>query len=93
MPKMTQWPGLISNADTHDLPPGGAVIQENFGCVTPGKLTGRKGLRAAMFSNAHTDEAAPTTGVIALHVMSTPLGEVVVMLAEDGKVRIGRRPV
>ncbi len=93
MPKMTQWPGLISNADPHDLPPGGGVIQENFSCVTPGKLTGRKGLRAAMFSNADGTEATPTDPVIAMHVMSTPLGEVAVMLADDGKVRIGRRPV
>lgn len=91
--KNTQWLGLISNADPHDIPAGGAVIQENFACLTPGRLTGRKGLRSVMFSNADGEVNAPTDPVIAIGSMETPLGQMVVMLLEDGTVRYGRRPL
>ena len=50
--KATQWPGLITNADPHDLPPGAAVVQENFSSRVPGKLVGRKGIRPVMFTTA-----------------------------------------
>ena len=47
MASNVRWPGLITNADPHDLPPGGAVIQENLQSLAPGKLTVRKGFQHA----------------------------------------------
>ncbi len=91
--KAILWPGLISNADPHDLPPGGAVVQENFTSRVAGKLTGRKGIRAAMFSNADTEISPATDRVMAMDTLQAPAGQTVVMLLDDGTVRIGRRPI
>lgn len=93
MSKATKWPGLISNADPHDLPPGGATVQQNFTCLVPGKLTGRKGLRLLMFGNVDSQVATPTDDVLEVFAMTNAIGQTVLMLLEDGTVRYGRKPV
>ncbi len=93
MTKARQWPGLISNADPHDLPPGGATVQENFASRVPGRLTGRKGIRPVMFENADSAISKPTDEVLAIDSMSLLVGPTIVMLLADGTVRYGRRPM
>jgi hypothetical protein len=93
MTKATKWPGLISNADPHDLPPGAATVQENFTCVVPGKLTGRKGLRMVSFTNMDPAVSEPTTAVLEVFAMHNATGQTVLMLLADGTVRYGRSPI
>ena len=41
--------GLMSNADRHDLPPGGAVKQVNVQTITEGELVTRGGIKKIRF--------------------------------------------
>jgi hypothetical protein len=45
MAVLKQWPGLFTNYDPHDIPPGGAVVQTNLMSLSPGKLEVRRGYR------------------------------------------------
>ncbi len=47
--EIREFPGLILQNDTYDLPPGAAQIQENLESNTPGKLTVRRGYREVTF--------------------------------------------
>ena len=54
MAELRQWPGLISDADPHDIPEGAAQEVENFSCDVPGKLKVRGGLQPITYSPAIT---------------------------------------
>lgn len=43
------FPGLITNSDSSDIPPGAAEIQVNITCVRFGELQVRRGLRQIVF--------------------------------------------
>lgn len=43
------FPGLATRPDSIDLPPGGAVLQENLQSHAEGELTTRPGVRQATF--------------------------------------------
>lgn len=39
-----KWAGLVTNASPYALPPGAAVTQVNFQCLSPGKMEVRMGV-------------------------------------------------
>lgn len=41
--------GMHSNMDRHDLPPGGSQFQSNVSAVEPGQLVVRGGLQTVLF--------------------------------------------
>ena len=45
------FPGLMDNADPHDLEPGAAERQVNACCIHPGELTVRHGFKLVTFDN------------------------------------------
>ena len=47
--EIKDFPGLVLNADPHDLPPGAAADQVNAQSDVPGELTTRRGLRVVSF--------------------------------------------
>jgi hypothetical protein len=93
MADLRAWPGLATNADPHDIPPGAAVVQENAQCISPGKLTPRKGMRPVIFENVDSGTPADTADVIALSSFNTPQGSYVIFLNADGDVKWGKRPL
>lgn len=48
---ITDFPGLVNNADKRDLPPGVAEEQVNAQSRVRGELTVRRGLREVTFEN------------------------------------------
>lgn len=87
--KITQWLGRLSNADPHDIPPGGAQLQNNWQCLVPGVLSGRAGMRAVTFSNSTT---ASTNEIIGQYTFHTPRADFVVYQLSDGTVKAGSSP-
>jgi hypothetical protein len=49
--RIRAWPGLVTDADQHDLPPGAAQEQVNCQSKRPGELAVRKGLRLVTFES------------------------------------------
>jgi hypothetical protein len=49
--QITQFGGMISNADPHDIPPGASVVQVNVNAVKKGELATRKGLKLITFDD------------------------------------------
>jgi len=47
--EIREWPGLITNVDPRDIPPGAAEIQVNATVVVPAELQVRLGLREVTF--------------------------------------------
>lgn len=43
------FPGLITNADSSDIPPGAAEVQVNIACIRFGEMQVRLGLRQITF--------------------------------------------
>lgn len=46
---MKDFPGLATRPDSLDVPPGGAVLQENLQSHAEGELTTRAGVRQVTF--------------------------------------------
>jgi hypothetical protein len=46
---MRDFPGLVTNADPHDLKPGAAQVQVNVASSRPGELRAREGWRRLLF--------------------------------------------
>jgi len=86
-----RWPGLISDADPHDLPDGGGVVQENLMSLQPGKLSGRAGMRPAMYMNSGSG-SAETGDILCVATFSSPVGETIMLLSDNGVVSYGRQP-
>lgn len=91
MADSNQWPGLISVVDPHDLPLGGATVQDNFQSRELGKLAIRKGLRIHVFDNApgSGDADDPSADVLAMYAYHPILAQYAVFLCADGKVFVG----
>lgn len=47
----TDFAGMVSNVDRHDLPGGAAAVQVNITCVKEAQLTARSGFRVVTFEN------------------------------------------
>lgn len=43
------FPGLVSNMDPHDVPPGSGIVQVNACSLIPGQLTVRRGTAVLKF--------------------------------------------
>ncbi len=81
--------GLVSNADSHDLPKGAAQAQQNLQCLVPGKLTVRGGLLPVSYANA---TSAVASNVISMFGTHRPGGEWVLYQLADGSFHAGRSP-
>lgn len=84
-----KWFGRISNADPSDLPVGAMQSQDNFECLIPGRLTGRRGKRPVVFDNAISDT---TNTIIAMARFKTGHADWIVYEDSAGNVKIGRNP-
>ena len=49
MPKISDFLGQISDADSSDIPPGAAITQTNISTTAIGKLKIRGGIKPATF--------------------------------------------
>jgi hypothetical protein len=58
-----KWAGLATNASPYSLPPGAAVTQVNLQILSPGHLTGRKGLAAVSFAS-HSGSTHPVRSAV-----------------------------
>lgn len=47
-----KWAGMVTNASPYSLPPGAGANQSNLQCLSPGKLTVRRGMTAMALSSA-----------------------------------------
>ena len=47
--ELRDFPGLVQQSDTHDVPPGSAKEQTNLESSTPGQLDVRAGYRIVTF--------------------------------------------
>jgi hypothetical protein len=84
---VSQWRGLVSNADAHDIPSGAAQELSNMIVRAPGTLEVRKGNRPVTFGNAI---AATSNTIIAMVSYHGQLGDHVVYEDSAGNVKIGR---
>jgi hypothetical protein len=50
--QISDFPGLITNVDHHDLPDGAADIQTNVVCQSVGQIVTRKGYREVSFESS-----------------------------------------
>lgn len=91
MPEFKQWPGLFSDADPHDITPGGAVLQDNWQCVRPGALTVRKGPTRYNFSTATGAPTDNTGDVLGIYAYNPPAKSYVVFHTASGGVYYGNR--
>jgi len=88
---MPNWPGLITNADPHDLPPGASVVQDNIFTRRPGELTVRKGLGIVSFDDPGSGSVVDSQ-LISLAVIPQPHASYVVYLNANGQVRVAKNP-
>lgn len=91
MPEMANWPGLMTNADPHDIPPGAAVVQNNCFTRRAGELTVRRGLGVVEFDDPCSGSVVDAQ-VISLATFGPPHGTYIVFLDGTGKVRIAKNP-
>lgn len=82
-----QWPGRISNADPHDLPPGGAVVQDNCESLEPGTLSPRKGIQ---LSSEFTPSSPGTDDAFSLYGYERPEGDFAVVVDTAGNITTRR---
>ncbi len=91
MPEMATWPGLITNADPHDLPPGAAVVQNNDFSHREGELRVRKGLGVVEFDDPGSGSVVDSQ-VLCIAAMNHPHAAYIVYLNANGQVRIAKNP-
>ena len=84
--EIRKWPGLMTNASAHDIPPGAAVVQDNWMSLIPGKLTVRGGLQAHAFTPILTDLS---NDVLGLYTWQTVRGNYVAIHDDQGNVFLG----
>jgi hypothetical protein len=87
--EVQSWKGIISDADTLDIPSGAAQTAENVSTLVIGTLKGRDGIREVTFGST----AAATTGtnhVIGITTYVHPHSDMIVFQLDDGSVRVGR---
>lgn len=81
----TEWLGLVTDADPHDLPPGAAQVQTNLVCLAAGKLRPRRGVRRHTFSPVPSGTAQITN----CFRYQTRTGDYVAYSDTSGNVFIG----
>lgn len=82
-----RWPGLISNADPLDLPPGAATVQENVMSLVPGSLQPRRGLRPFTFASTALSGSGASLGMFRF---MTAAREYAIFMGSNGTVFAGR---
>jgi hypothetical protein len=93
-----QFVGRISNADPHDIPPGGFVELDNLTCIVPGQLTGRNGCRELLIDNrreySEDPPVAPYDNVQGLASYFLQRGEAnwILWQRSDGSIHAGKHP-
>jgi hypothetical protein len=91
MPNLKQWQGLFSDADPHDIPEGGATLQDNWTCNRPGALTVRKGMTRYSFSTV----TGATADVVGIYAFNPPVKSYIVFHTADavsgGNVYLGNK--
>lgn len=97
MSEARQWPGLLTDPDPHDLPPGGAQVQTNWASLRPGRLDGRAGMREVWgenFSARGTAASDITTlaDVVACYGFVRGEANYIVSMDTDGTVKAIRNP-
>ncbi len=85
-----QFQGRISNADPADIPLGAAVDQENFDCLIPGRLTGRKGKRLLTFAAASGATSSAT--VRSMIRFQGPINDQIVYANSSGELVVVSTP-
>ena len=85
--KLGGFPGLMTNADPHDVPPGAAQVQTNFQSLIPGQLTVRKGVQP---STDFTPSSPSTNDLIAIAGYVRPEGNVVLIQDNAGNLKAFR---
>jgi hypothetical protein len=82
---LTEWPGRVSNADPHDIPPGAGQVQDNLVCLRPGVLSARGGLqRSTALSGSDAD------GLISLFGMQRFDGNMALSVDDGGRLKSRR---
>lgn len=84
MADITQWPGLFTRSDPHDIPFGGAVVQDNFQPVD-GKLRVRPGLQSHTFPTDHPDITS-TADVYCMYAWRQAATPYIAILCSNGVV-------
>lgn len=89
--QLTKFPGLISDADPSDIPPGAFASQDNFESLVSGRLTVRKGFVRVAFTN---EGGGPSTGnVVSLHRHHFGVSDTYLYQLDDGTIRVGLGPL
>jgi hypothetical protein len=88
---MASWPGLMTNADPHDLPAGAAVVQINCYARRPGELSVRRGHRIVEFDDPGNGSVVDSQ-IISLAAVGQPQADYIVFLNTLGQVRIAKNP-
>lgn len=86
--RISEWAGLVTNADPHDLPPGAAQVQINLQCLTPGKLSVRQGLQVL---SDYMPASPGTLALISVFVFQHPGGDWLITVDTGGVVK-ARKP-
>lgn len=84
--RVKEWPGLISNSDPNDLPPGGAVEQENIRAGN-GSLKVRRGVQR---STEFTPSSPAAYDLISLYNFQRPEGDRLITFDTNGSVKAKR---
>ena len=50
--ELRDFPGLMTNVDPHDLPPGSAQVQINVVSIVAGELQVRQGIKEVQFEDS-----------------------------------------
>ena len=85
---MPNWPGLVTNADPHDLPAGAAVAQNNCFARRAGELSVRRGLSVLSFDSGTVVDSQ----LISVAAFNEPHAVYIVYLNALGQVRIAKNP-
>lgn len=80
------WKGLVTNGSPYALPPGAAVVQNNFQCRRPGELSARGGQTATTFSTT----AGCTAAIIEMFRCPIGASESVLVQGDDGHLYIAK---
>lgn len=88
--RITKWGGLLTNASTYAIPPGGATAQINLQSIAPGQLSVRGGMRAISF----TDGLAGSSDIRELYryAYGSSREEKLVVLDANGIIQVVSSP-
>jgi len=87
--KVRDFNGIITDADTGDLPPGAAQWSTNVSSRDPGSLKVRDGLLEVTF-DGDSQLIAETNHCIGIHTFAHTSEDIIVFQLDDGSIRVGR---